>query len=30
LLYKPVAVVAGIVGAVLSGLIFKNFWKVAG
>ena len=24
LLYKPVAIVAGIVGGVLSGLIFKN------
>ena len=30
LLYKPVAIVAGIVGGVLSGLIFKNLWKVAG
>jgi uncharacterized protein DUF4235 len=30
LLYKPVAIVAGIVAAVLSGLIFKNFWKVVG
>ena len=30
LLYKPVAIVAGIVGGVLSGLIFKNFWKVVG
>jgi uncharacterized protein DUF4235 len=30
LLYKPVAIVAGIVGGVLSGLVFKNFWKVVG
>src|SRR6201981_2410344 len=30
LLYKPVAIVAGIVGGVLSGLIFKNLWKVVG
>jgi hypothetical protein len=30
LLYKPVAIVAGIVGGMLSGLIFKNFWKVVG
>jgi Protein of unknown function (DUF4235) len=30
LLYKPVAIVAGIVAGVLSGLIFKNFWKVVG
>lgn len=30
LLYKPVAIVAGIVGNVLSGLIFKQVWKVAG
>ena len=30
LLYKPVAIVAGIVGGVLSGLIFKQVWKVAG
>jgi hypothetical protein len=30
LLYKPVAVVAGIVGGVLSGLIFRWVWKIAG
>jgi len=30
LLYKPVAIVAGIIGGVLSGLIFKNLWKVVG
>ena len=30
LLYKPVAIVAGIVGGLLSGLIFKNLWKVVG
>ena len=30
LLYKPVAIVAGIVGALLSGLIFKRIWKVVG
>ena len=30
LLYKPVAIVAGIVGGVLSGLIFKQVWKVTG
>ena len=30
LLYKPVAIVAGIVGGLLSGLIFKRVWKVAG
>ena len=30
LLYKPVAIVAGIVGGVLSGLIFKRVWKVVG
>ena len=30
LLYKPVAIMAGIVGGVLSGLIFKNLWKVVG
>ena len=30
LLYKPVAIVAGIIGGVLSGLIFKQVWKVAG
>jgi Protein of unknown function (DUF4235) len=30
LLYKPVAIVAGIVGGLLSGLIFKQVWKVAG
>src|SRR5689334_10974079 len=30
LLYKPVAIVAGIIGGVLSGLIFKRVWKVAG
>ena len=30
LLYKPVAIVAGIVGGLLSGLIFKWVWKVVG
>ena len=30
LLYKPVAIVAGIIGGLLSGLIFKQVWKVAG
>ena len=30
LLYKPVAIVAGIVGGLLSGLIFKRVWKVVG
>ena len=30
LLYKPVAIVAGIVGGLLAGLIFKQVWKVAG
>ena len=30
LLYMPVAIVAGIVGGVLSGLIFKRVWKVVG
>jgi Protein of unknown function (DUF4235) len=30
LLYKPVAIVAGIVGGLLSGLIFKRIWKVVG
>ena len=30
LLYKPVAIVAAIVGGVLSGLIFKWVWKVVG
>jgi hypothetical protein len=30
LLYKPVAIVAGIIGGLLSGLIFKNLWKVVG
>jgi Protein of unknown function (DUF4235) len=30
LLYKPVAIVAGIIGGLLSGLIFKRVWKVAG
>ena len=29
-LYKPVAIVAGIVGGLLSGLIFKRIWKVVG
>ena len=30
LLYKPVAIVAGIVGDLLSGLIVKRIWKVVG
>ena len=30
LLYKPVAIVAGIIGGLLSGLIFKRVWKIAG
>ena len=30
LLYKPVAIVAGIVGGLLSGLIFKRIWKIVG
>lgn len=30
LLYKPVAVVVGIVGGLLSGLIFKRIWKIVG
>ena len=30
LLYKPVAIVAGIVGGVLSGLIFRRVWKIVG
>ena len=30
LLYKPVAIVAGIVGGLLSGLIFNRVWKVVG
>jgi hypothetical protein len=30
LLYKPVAIVAGIIGGLLSGLIFKRVWKVSG
>ena len=30
LLYKPVAIVAGIIGGLLSGLIFKRVWKVVG
>ena len=30
LLYKPVAIVAGIVGGLLSGLIFNRIWKVVG
>ena len=30
LLYKPVAIVAGIVGGLLSGLIFTRVWKVVG
>ncbi len=30
LLYMPVAIVAGIVGGVLSGLIFTRVWKVVG
>ncbi len=30
LLYKPVAIVAGIVGGLLSGLIFNGVWKVVG
>ena len=30
LLYKPVAIVAGIVGGLLSGLIFKRVWKIVG
>ena len=30
LLYKPVAIVAGIVGGLLSGLIFKRAWKIVG
>jgi hypothetical protein len=29
-LYKPVAIVAGIIGGVLSRLIFKQVWKTAG
>ena len=30
LLYKPVAIVAGIVSGLLSGLIFKRVWKIVG
>ena len=30
LLYKPVAIVAGIVGGLLSGLIFNRVWKIVG
>ena len=30
LLYKPVAIVTGIVGGLLSGLIFKWVWKAVG
>jgi hypothetical protein len=30
LLYRPVAIVAGIVGGLLSGLVFKGVRKVAG
>ena len=30
LLFKPVAIVAGIIGGLLSGLIFKNLWNVVG
>ena len=30
LLYKPVAIVAGIVGGLLSGLIFNRVWKILG
>jgi hypothetical protein len=30
LLYKPVAIVAGILGGLLSGLIFKRVWKIVG
>jgi hypothetical protein len=30
LLYKPVAIVAGIVGGLLSGLIFNRVWKLVG
>ena len=30
LLYKPVAIVAGIVASALSGLIFKMAWKAVG
>ncbi len=30
LLYRPVAIVAGIVGGLLSGLIFKRVWKIVG
>ena len=30
LLYKPVAIVAGIIGGLLSGLIFNRVWKVVG
>src|SRR5580700_4349111 len=30
LLYKPVAIVAGIVGGLLSGLIFNSVWRVVG
>ena len=30
LLYKPVAIVAGTVGGLLSGLIFNRVWKIVG
>jgi hypothetical protein len=30
LLYKPVAIVAGIISGLLSGLVFKWVWKVVG
>ena len=30
LLYKPVAIVAGIIGGLVSGLIFNRVWKVVG
>lgn len=30
LLYKPVAIVSGIVGGLLAGLIFNRVWKIVG
>jgi hypothetical protein len=30
LLYRPVAIVAGIVGGLLGGLIFNRVWKIVG
>src|SRR4029077_18603503 len=30
LLYKPVAIVAGLVGGLRSGLIFNRVWKIVG